>query len=140
ATAPKADAPTLAATARAAVSDGQRTGTERETRAVTGRETRTITVRIVLRASAAADLAGLRLSFAFPGWTPVPATTDVGALAAGGERTLEVELALGDVPEVLPAVLPGAAWMRWERGTEGRSAAVLLDVTVEGTGPEGALR
>ncbi|MCX7030779.1 MAG: hypothetical protein NTU62_11765, partial [Spirochaetes bacterium] len=106
ATAPKADAPTLAATARAAVSDGQRTGTERETRAVTGRETRTpaerearavtgretrtITVRIVLRAPAAADLAGLRLSFTFPGWTPVPATTDVGALAAGGERTLEV--------------------------------------------------
>jgi hypothetical protein len=78
--------------------------------------------------------------FAFPGWTPVPAAAEVGALEAGGERTLDLELALGDVPDRLPAVLAGAAWMRWERGTEGRSAAVLLDVAVGKPAAEGAPR
>ena len=91
---------------------------------------RSIVARIVLRAAADADLAGLRVSFALPGWTPVPALEEIGVLAAGEERVFEVTLALGDVTEKLPAVLPGAAWMRWERGTEGRSAAIRLNVAV----------
>ena len=70
----------------------------------------------------------------------MPATVEVGALAAGTERTLEVELALDDAPERLPAEIPAAAWMRWERGAEGRSMAVLLDVPVESTVPEGVSR
>ncbi len=111
---PREDAPALAATARAYRSGARRT----------------VVARIVLRAPAGADLAGLRVSFALPGWTPVPALAEVGQLAAGGERVLELALALGDVPEKLPAVLPGAAWMRWERGAEGRSAAIRLDVAV----------
>jgi len=121
---PKTDAPAIAATARAVTAAGRRT----------------IAVRLVLRASAAADVAGLRVSFTFPGWTPVPAVADCGNLAAGAERTLELELALGDVPAALPAVLPGAAWLRWERASEGRSLAVRLEVAVEGAGAEGASR
>ena len=132
AVAPKSDTPTLAAAARA---DGS--GVPRP---ATGRGTRTIAVRLVLRAPAAVDLAGLRVSFTFPGWTPVPATVDVGTLAAGIERTVEVELALGDVPDRLPDTLAAAAWMRWERGSEGRSAAVRLDVPVGGAASEGASR
>jgi hypothetical protein len=121
---PKADAPSLAAVVRSAASAGRRT----------------VAVRLSVRAPAAADLAGLRVSFTLPGWTPVPAVADLGALAAGRERTLELELALGDVPKTLPAVLPGAAWLRWERAAEGRSAAVRLEVAVEGAGAEGAPR
>ncbi|OHD73752.1 MAG: hypothetical protein A2177_03020 [Spirochaetes bacterium RBG_13_68_11] len=111
---PKDDAPALTAAARL-IRSGER---------------RTIVAKIVLRAPAGADLAGLRVSFTLPGWTPVPALEEVGALAAGGERVLELALALGEAPEKLPAVLPGAAWMRWEHGTEGRSTAILLDVAV----------
>ena len=88
---PKEDAPALAATAR-----GSGSG-----------ERRTVIARIVLRAPAGADLAGLRVSFALPGWTPVPAFEEVGALAAGEERVLEFALALGDVPEKLPGGPPG---------------------------------
>ncbi len=128
----KSDAPTLAAAARTAASGAQRP--------VNGGGTRTIVTRLLIRASAAADLAGLRVSFTFPGWTPLPAAVDVGALAAGGERTLEIELALGDVPDLLPPVLPAAAWLRWERGTEGRSAAIRFDAVVEGADAEGAPR
>jgi hypothetical protein len=111
---PKEDAPTLSAAVRGSGPGGRGS----------------VIARIVLRAPADADLAGLRVSFALPGWTPVPALEAVGVLAAGEERVLELALALGEVPERLPAVLPGAAWMRWERGTEGRSAAIRLSVAV----------
>jgi hypothetical protein len=94
--------------------------------------------RLVLRAPVTAAVTGLRVSFALPGWTPVPALADAGDLAAGEERVVEVELALADAPGRLPALLPGAAWLRWERGTEGRSSAVLLDVAIEDS--EGATR
>ncbi len=116
----KPDAPSLAAVATVASEDGRRVAR----------------VRLALRAPEGSAVAGLRLTFAFPGWTPVPASVDVGTLVAGEERAVELELALGNVPESLPARLPGAAWLRWERGTEGRSAAVRLDVTIldqEGT-------
>jgi len=116
----KPDAPSLTAVATVASGSGRRVAR----------------VRLVLRAAAGSAVAGLRLTFAFPGWTPVPATVDVADLAAGEERVVELELALGDVPESLPAFLPGAAWLRWERGTEGRSAAVRLDAAIldqEGT-------
>lgn len=97
-----------------------------------------VRARLALRAPQNAAVAGLRVTFALPGWTPVPAFAEVGDLAAGEERAIEVEIALGDVPGRLPTILPGAAWLRWERGAEGRSGAVLLDVAVED--PEGATR
>lgn len=125
ATAPRPDAPTLAASVRAVGSDGRRA----------------IVARIEIRAPETADIAGLRISFAVPGWTPVPAVVDAGSFAAGARRTLEVELALLDeVSQPLPAVLAAAAWMRWERGAEGRSAAVLLDVAVADPSAEGVPR
>ena len=120
AAASKPDAPSLAAVALVAHEDGRRI----------------VRVRLALRAPEA--VAGLRLSFAFAGWTPVPASRDVGDMSAGEERVVELELALGNVPGPLPALLPGAAWMRWQTGTEGRGAAVLLDVGIEDQ--EGAVR
>jgi hypothetical protein len=112
---PKTDAPSLAVVATVASEGGRRVAR----------------ARLVLRAPEGSALAGLRLTFAFPGWTPVPASADVGALAAGEERAVELDLALGNVPASLPALLPGAAWLRWERGTEGRGAAVRLDVAIQ---------
>lgn len=125
ATTPKPDAPTLAAAVRS-VQAGDR---------------RTLAAEIRVRAPADTDLAGLRVSFAVPGWTLLPAVADVGAVAAGAQRTLEVELALiGDAPWPPPAFLTAAAWVRWERGAEGRSAAATLSVPVESPPAEGVSR
>jgi hypothetical protein len=94
--------------------------------------------RLKLRAPVSTAVTDLQVTFALPGWTPVPAFADVGDLAATEERVIEMELAIGDAPGRLPMLLPGAAWLRWKRGTEGRSGAVLLDVSIED--PEGATR
>jgi hypothetical protein len=112
--------------------------------AVVGREESRplLRARLALRAPGDTAVAGLRVTFCLPGWTPVPAFADVGGLAAGEARSIGLELALGDVPGRLPTLLAGAAWLRWERGTEGRGGAVLLDVAIEDAGgvPEGTTR
>lgn len=92
---------------------------------------RSLEVSLAVRNTGTSPLAWVRISLTAPGLSLIPSLAQIGSLAAGQEKQVEMSLQLIDSLEHLDDVIPAASLVSWERGAEGGTTPIRLTLHLE---------